>query len=71
MVKSHALPGFISDTRVHTEPTPRLKVSYADTDGIAQSQSFDFNTDAGRKFHIRFVSWALRNNITYTAFADI
>lgn len=50
------------------EPTialPRLKVSYMDAKGPAE-QSFDMSTHEGRKFHSRFVVWALKNNVTYT-----
>lgn len=68
MPKSFELPGFMGDTTVSDEQTPRLEVSCIDSQGTPQRQSFDMNTKEGRHFHLRFVAWALRNGVTYTGF---
>lgn len=62
------VPAFISDTRplAFTKPSlPRLEVSYMGPDGPGK-QSFDMSTHEGRKFHSRFVIWAIQNDVTYT-----
>jgi len=55
--------------------TPSANPEYSDavlianfeSEGVAESRTYDFRTHEGRHAYMRFMSWALRNGVTVTS----